>query len=97
MKTKKIIFLLLLIGMVFQTSHDFVFLKVDPCMKYVETAYKINDGYCEIHENLHMPFIKPFINIPINRNFQEIYSFTYENISLDPYITEIFKPPKQLS
>ncbi len=97
MKMKKAIFLLLLIGIFFQVTHDFIFFKVDPCMKHVETAYKINDGYCEIHENLHMPYIKPFIYIPINKNFQEVYSFTYENISLDPYISEIFKPPKSLS
>lgn len=97
MKTRKTIFLVLLIGILFQIAHDFVFFKVDPCMKYIETAYKINDDYCEIHENLHMPYIKPFINISINKNFQEAYSFTYENIALDPYISEIFKPPKSLS
>ncbi len=97
MTAKKYIFVLLLIGIFFQISHDFIFFKVDPCMKYIETAYKVNDGYCEIHENLHMPYIKPFINISINKNFQEIYTFTYENISLDPYISEIFKPPKPLS
>ena len=97
MKMRKTIFILLLTGMFFQITHDFVLFKVDPCMKHIGTTYKINNDYCEIHENLHMPYIKPFIYIPINKNFQEFYSFVYENLSLDPFISEIFKPPKQLS
>ena len=91
---RKTIFIGLLIGTLFYTFHDFVFYKIDPCMKHVETAYKVTDKYCEIHENLHMPYIKPFVHIPINEKFSESYSFNYCRPQLKPLVSDIFKPPK---
>ncbi len=94
MKIRKIIFGLLLIGILFNTFHDYIFYKVDPCMEYANTAFQIDDGYCQIHESLHMPYIKPFVIIPINVKFEEKYSFSYKKPELDPFSLEIFKPPK---
>ncbi len=93
---RKFIFIFLLSGILFNTFHDYVFYNVDPCMKYAETAFQVEDGYCEIHENLHMPFIEPIVIIPINDKFEEKYTFFYSMINLDPQITEIFKPPKKI-
>ncbi|MDQ7055318.1 MAG: hypothetical protein Q9M89_01965 [Persephonella sp.] len=91
---RKLLLVIVLTGSVFYTFHDFVFYKVDPCMQYVETAYKVTDRYCEIHENLHMPYIKPFTHIPINEKFSESYSFNYRKPQLKPLVSDIFKPPK---
>jgi len=97
MKSRKFIFGILLIGVLFQVSHDFIFYKIDPCMKHVETAYQLNDGYCDIHENLHMPYITHIFFIPISTDFVEKYTFFYSPKYPDPYSLEIFKPPKTLS
>ncbi|SNZ06433.1 hypothetical protein SAMN06265182_0674 [Persephonella hydrogeniphila] len=94
---RNFIFSVLLIGILFQVSHDFVFYKVDPCMKHIETAYQIDDGYCDIHENLHMPYISHIFYIPISLDFIEKYTFLYTLEYSDPFILEIFKPPKHLS
>ncbi|WP_457640521.1 hypothetical protein [Persephonella sp.] len=97
MRLKKVIFSFLLIGLLFNTFHDYVFYNVDPCMKYAETAFQLDDGYCEIHENFHMPYIEPFVIIPINNKFEEKYTFYYKKPDLDPLALDIFKPPKKLS
>ncbi len=96
MKIRKVIFSFLLIGLLFNTFHDYLFYNVDPCMEYANTAFQIDDGYCQIHENLHMPYIKPFFIIPISDRFEEKYSFYYKKPELDPLASEIFKPPKHI-
>ncbi len=98
---KKIINVLLLIGVIFSTFHDFVFYKLDPCMKDINLVLKFekgnsNDPFCDIHHDLHSPVVINLSKI----NFLEYISEEirlnkpFKEISIK---TDIFKPPIELS
>lgn len=96
---KKLIFAILLIGFIFNISHDFVFYKIDPCMKTVESLTIEEpdspsiDPLCDIHKNFHMDYI--FIE---KLDFKELTFVSVnnpipKNLSIKPIKVEIFKPP----
>lgn len=96
---RKIVFSILLIGFLFNIFHDFVFYKIDPCMKTVESLLIDKDQdlsldpLCNIHKNFHMYYIfvekLDFIDTPV-------ISITFpipKNLFFKPLKIEIFKPP----
>lgn len=99
---KKLILSFFIIGFLFNIFHDFVFYKIDPCLSYIETSMKFdegktNDPLCEIHQELHHLYLNG-IPIQTKRNFfRETYYFSYDKPFLKQTISEIFKPPKHLA
>ncbi len=99
---KKFINLILLIGILFSTFHDFVFYNIDPCMTDVSSVIEFekgnsNDPLCDIHHELHTPVTTDFnITLPVL-----IIEHRFESFYQNPYIlgtrSEIFKPPQTLS
>ena len=106
---KKTIFISLLISLIFNIFHDFVFYKIDPCMKtvkslelYFDNSIKFysnkkistDDPICDIHHNLHIKFvIFEDINIPFSCK-NHFYPVINLDIALKDLVQNIFKPPK---
>jgi hypothetical protein len=99
MKNKRTLLLVLLIGFLFNVFHDFVFYKIDPCMKTVdslsiyEPKNQPSDPLCDIHENFHTYFAlsQKFDFIENLNFFVDFKNITH--ILLKQFIVEIFKPP----
>ena len=96
---KELLLSVLLIGFLFNVFHDFVFYKIDPCMKTVESLKSpyepksVNDPLCDIHHNLHLKYIfNEDINLSIEDNLIDFYPI---NLNLFPQEIpqEIFRPP----
>ncbi len=96
---KKLLLSVLLIGFLFNVFHDFIFYKIDPCMKTVESlkssydTVSKNDPLCKIHKNLHFKYI-----FSEKIDFNNVYSsdkvyFTVSNLTPKDIPDEIFKPP----
>ncbi len=99
---KRFLMLVILIGFLFNTFHEFVFYSIDPCMSKVETVIKFDSGddkdpLCEIHNELHQVYLSSFKSFIPKSKFEETYSFNYKKPFLKPFSTEIFKPPKHLA
>ena len=94
---KRFLGIVLLIGFLFNVFHDFVFYKIDPCMKTVESLkspYKVkSDPLCDIHHNLHFKYtFNEDINLNIENNFIDFIPLI-SNLSPKEIPKEIFKPP----
>ena len=90
--------IILLIGFTFSTFHDFIFYNIDPCMKYLSSVIKFengqsNDPLCDIHYELHSPSVvnnQPLFKI--NKNHETILIFS-KDTKHQLFKIEIFKPP----
>ena len=101
MKLSKIlVHVVLFIGILFNTFHDFVFYKIDPCMSKIEIVIKPDkldkkDPFCKIHNELHKSFILTYSIRKFDSKPREEKNFFYQKPSLKLYSIKIFKPPKQ--
>jgi len=102
---KRIILTILLIGFSFVNFHDFVFLKIDPCMKNFQEFTTIDknhfndtqnkDPLCDIHSEIH--HILHFIIQDTFYSYIETkstYNFEYKKPFIKLISSSIFKPPK---
>ncbi|NPA51726.1 MAG: hypothetical protein GXO22_02400 [Aquificae bacterium] len=92
--------ILLLIGIVFSTFHDYVFYNIDPCMSELSFVIEFekgnsNDPLCDIHHELHTPVTTGFDTVSVVELEDRFDLFYIKPMNL-PQPKEIFKPPRQL-
>ncbi|RUM58721.1 MAG: hypothetical protein DSY66_05965 [Persephonella sp.] len=106
---KKTILIGLLISLIFNILHDFVFYKIDPCMKtikslevyfdnnikfYSEKKISTDNTICDIHQNLHIKFVI-FDDINLTFSYKNnFYPVINIDITLKDLVQNMFKPPK---
>ncbi|NPA13171.1 MAG: hypothetical protein GXO45_04195 [Aquificae bacterium] len=93
---RRFVFVLLFIGALFYTFHDYVYYVLDGKPHIVHTQDCGNKN-CQFHENLHIPGVLSINQPTFLVEFTDSYTFTYKKPTPHLYIKEIFKPPRTIS